>query len=228
MDAIPGGLAGIELFAGLPEIAIAEIEAQCRWREFEAGELVFDKDNDTLDVYFVVRGSVRVLSPADGEREVALANVIEGNYFGELAAIDRKERSARVVAAEDTILAALDGPAFVDLMMKYPVVALRVMERFTRMIRTLDTRVTDLSTLTEVQRVYGELVRLAQLDPKRPGGRYIPDMPNHKEIAAWAGTSRESVAQAIGELAREGVVERRSMKIVIRDWPRLQLMARGN
>lgn len=226
-DVMAGGLGGIELFSGLPPPAIIEIEAVCHWHDFQAGEQVFDKDNDTLDVYFVVKGSVRILSHVSGEREVALANVEEGNYFGELAAIDRKERSARVVATEDSVLASLGGQAFVDIMMKYPVVGLRVMERLTRIIRTLDSRVTDLSTLSEAQRIYVELVRLVRPDPRRPGGWYIPDMPNHKEIAAWAGTAREAVAQAIGELAREGVLERRSMKVVIRDWPRLQLMARG-
>lgn len=226
MDVVEGGLEKIELFSGLPAEALREIEGLAKWSTFEADEQVFDKSTDSLDVYFVVKGSVRILSHVSGEREVSLANVLEGNYFGELAAIDRKERSARVVAAESCILAALDGPAFIDIMMRYPVVGLRVMERFARIIRSLDSRVTDLSTLSEVQRVYVELVRLAQPDPKRLGGWYIPDMPNHKEIASWAGTSREAVAQAIGELARESIIERRSMNMVVHDWAKLQMLAR--
>lgn len=226
MDVVEGGLEKIELFSGLPGEALREIESQAKWSTFEADEQVFDKSTDSLDVYFVVTGSVRILSHVSGEREVSLANVLEGNYFGELAAIDRKERSARVVAAEPSVLAALDGPTFIDIMMRHPIVGLRVMERFARIIRALDSRVTDLSTLSEVQRVYVELVRLAQPDPRRSGGWYIPDMPNHKEIASWAGTSREAVAQAIGELAREGILERRSMNMVVHDWPKLQMMAR--
>lgn len=227
MDAVEGGLENIELFAGLLPEALEEIAAQARWDSFEAGAQVFDKSTDSLDVYFVVAGSVRILGHALGEREVSLADVNEGNYFGELAAIDRKERSARVVAAQDSVLASLDGDAFVAVMMKHPVVALRVMERFTRIIRALDGRVTDLATLTDIQRIYVELCRLAQPDPRRPGGWFIADMPNHKEIASWAGTSRESVAQAIGELARDGILERRSMNMLIHDFPRLQLMARA-
>ena len=226
MDVVAGGLEKIELFSGLPGEAIREIEGMAKWSTYDADQQVFDKDTDSLDVYFVVTGSVRVLSHVRGEREVALANVLEGNYFGELAAIDRKERSARVVSAEPSVLAALNGPAFVDIMMRFPVVGLRVMERFARIIRALDSRVTDLSTLSEVQRVYVELVRLSQPDPRRVGGWYIPDMPNHKEIASWAGTSREAVAQAIGELARAGILERRSMNMVVHDWANLQRMAR--
>jgi len=224
---VEGGLDKIELFSGLPEEALREIEQKAKWHHFAADELVFDKATDTLDVYFVVSGAVRIMSHVTGEREVSLADVAEGNYFGELAAIDRKDRSARVVAARESVLASLTGDDFIAVMMKYPVIALRVMERFTRIIRSLDTRVTDLSTLSEVQRVYVELVRLAQPDPRRPNGWCIPDMPNHKEIASWAGTTRESVAQAIGELAREGILERRSMNMLIHDYPRLQSMARA-
>lgn len=220
------GLGNIDLFAGLPADAIAEIEGKVTWHQFAADEQVFDKESDTLEVYFVVAGSVRILSYVRADREVTLANVVAGNYFGELAAIDGKERSARVVAIEDSILASIDGPEFMRFMQKYPLVAVRVLERFARIIRALDNRVTDLSTLTESQRVMVELVRLARPDPRHMDAFYIPDLPNHKELASWTGASREAVAQTIGELARMGVVERRSMSLIVRDWPRLQTLAR--
>lgn len=226
MDVVDGGLDRFELFAGLPAAAIRQIEAQCSWHRFASGEQVFDKESDTLEVYFVVEGAVRILTQS-GEREVALADVVAGNYFGELAAIDNMRRSARVVATRATVLASLEGESFLDCMRAYPEVALKVLERLTRIIRNLDQRVTKLSTQSETSRVFGELVRIAEPDPSRPDGWHIPDMPNHKEIAAWAGTSRELVAQAIGELARDGIVKRRGMGLMISDWTRLQLMAKA-
>jgi DNA-binding GntR family transcriptional regulator len=51
-------------------------------------------------------------------------------------------------------------------------------------------------------------------------------MPHHREIAAWAGTSKESVASAIGELARDGIVKRQSMGLIISDMPRLQAITK--
>jgi CRP/FNR family cyclic AMP-dependent transcriptional regulator len=225
MEVVEGGLSHFDLFAGLPAEAIREIEQRCTWQSFEAGDQVFDRESDTLEVYFVVEGTVRILTQAQ-DREVALADVIAGNYFGELAAIDGQRRSARVVATRDAVLASLDRPGFLDCLGKHPQVCIRVLERLTRIIRNLDQRVTQLSTQNETQRIFGELVRLAEPDPGRPDGWHIPDLPNHKEIASWAGTSREAVAQAIGELARHGVVKRRSMGLVICDWARLQLMAK--
>jgi CRP/FNR family transcriptional regulator, cyclic AMP receptor protein len=227
MDSFEGGLARVSLFSDVPAEAIRDIERRCHWYRFTAGEQVFDKESDTLEVYFVIEGAVRILTAAVDDREVALADVVAGNYFGELAAIDGMKRSARVLATRDAVLASLDGASFLDLMRTYPNIALRVLERLTRIVRNLDSRVTQLSTQGENQRVYSELVRLAQPDAARPDGWLISDLPNHKEIASWAGTSREQVAQAIGELARDGVVRRKGMGLVISDWSRLQLMAKA-
>lgn len=226
MDVVDGALSRVSLFAALPADSLRDVEGRCTWRRYASGEQVFDKESDTLDVYFVIEGAVRILNNAGDDREVALADVLAGNYFGELAAIDGMRRSARVVATRDSLLASLDGPSFLILMRDHPEIALRVLERLTRIVRNLDTRVSQLSTQSEQQRIWGELLRLAEPDPAKVEGWHIPDLPNHKEIAAWAGSSREQVAQAIGELARDGIVRRKTMGLVICDLSRLQLMAR--
>jgi CRP-like cAMP-binding protein len=223
-----GVLGGIGLFAGLGPEAIDVIARQCRWRRFDAGAQVFDAGNDTLDVYFVISGMVRILTNGPDNREVALADIGEGQYFGELAAIDGMKRSAQVVATMDTVLASMDGPTFLALLRRHPELALRVLDRLTRIIRNLDTRVTELSTQGESQRIYEQLLRLARPDPTTPQSWIIDDLPNHKEIAAWSGTSREAVAQAIGELSRNGVVRRRGMGLMVFDWPRLSRLAAAN
>ena len=217
-------LGPIHLFEGLPKDLVASVAAQCRWDRLAAGEQVFDKDSDTLDVYFVRSGGVRILTTGPDGREVALADVPAGQYFGELAAIDGQRRSARAVASSESEIATLAGPAFLALMRQYPDLALRVLERLTRIVRSLDSRVTELSTESEAQRIYGQLLRLARPDPANPQSWIIDDLPNHKEIAAWTGASREAVGQTIGELARDGIVRRRGMGLVVADRQRLTLM----
>jgi len=219
-----GTLSNIALFAGFPHDALRDIERQCAWTRLAEGEQVFDKESDTLDVYFVVEGRVRILNMVGEDQEVALADIHAGNCFGELAAIDGMKRSARVVAMTDTALASLNGPAFLDMLRTYPSAAIRVLERLTRIVRALDNRVTTLSSQTDRQRIWAELVRLAKPEPLRTNGWHIPDMPNHREIAAWAGTTKEKVAEAIGELARDGIVRRKTMGLIISDMTRLETM----
>lgn len=220
-------LSRIQLFEGLSPDLVAAASGQCRWRRLAAGEPVFDKDGDALDVYFVLEGGVRILTAGPDGREVALADIPAGQYFGELAAIDGLRRSAHAVASSDSAVASLPGPAFVALMRQFPDLAIRVLERLTRIVRSLDSRVTELSTETEAQRIYAQLLRLARPDPASPQSWVIDDLPNHKEIAAWTGATRETVGQIIGELARDGIVRRRGMGLVVADWPRLSLLTKA-
>ena len=218
-------LGTVSLFVDLPPQTLHDIQARCSWRQVAAGDLVFDRENDTLDVYFVLRGSVRILNIADDGREVALADIGQGNYFGELAAIDGMRRSARVIAIQDSVLASLDGASFLEFMRSSPIIALRVLERLTCIIRNLDDRVIRMSVQSESQRIWTQLLKMVEPDPSRNGGWIIRDMPNHREIAVWSGTSREQVAQAIGDLARDGIVRRRTSGLIICDLPRLQFKA---
>ena len=218
-------LSAISLFAGLAPEAIRDIASMAKWHQMAAGETIFDQETDTLEVYCVVAGAVRIMTTV-GEREVTLAEIPGGNVFGEIAAIDGQPRSAKAVASTDSVLASIEGAVFTKMLLKYPSVALKIIQRLARVVRGLDKRVTTLSTLTEEQRVVIELLRISEPDPKIPNGWYIPTMPVHSDLAGWAGTSRDIVAQTIGKLAREGVVKRRGMALVICDWPQMQMLGK--
>lgn len=218
-------LSSVSLFADLAPDEIREVESVAKWHEVPAGETIFDQENDTLEVFCVVSGAVRILTIV-GDRDVTLAEIQAGNVFGEIAAIDNLPRSAKAVATADSVLASIEGPAFIQLILKYPSISIKVIKRLARVVRGLDKRVTTLSTLTEEQRVVIEILRISEPDPKILNGWYIPTMPVHSDIAGWAGTSRDVVAQTIGKLARDGVVKRRGMAMVICDWPQLQLIGK--
>lgn len=214
----------IPLFADLPSAAVGAIGERCRWQHFQADDVVFDRESDSVEVYFVVGGCVRILNSISTDREIALADIPAGGYFGELSAIDGMRRSARVVALQESLLAALDGRYFIEVLRAHPTVAVRLLEKLSRIIRDLDGRVSQIAGQNEQQRIWGQLLRLAE--PGDMAGTWIiRELPNHKEIADWSGTQRDQVAQAIGDLARDGVVRRRSRDLVILDLPRLRLMA---
>jgi CRP/FNR family cyclic AMP-dependent transcriptional regulator len=223
----PRKLSGVALFDGLTPEEITEVEGMVSWHVVPEGEIVFDQESDTLEVYCVVQGGVRILTTMAG-REVVLAEIRSGNFFGEIAAIDGKPRTARVMSIEDSLLASISGQTFIELMMKFPRISIRVMERLARVIRALDTRVTSLSTLSDEQRVVIELLRLAEPDPKVPNSWHIAVMPVHSDIASWAGTEREVVARTIGMLARESIVKRRGIGLIIADWNQMQKLGRSS
>lgn len=226
-------LAHIKLLADVPTEMLAELEAKCLWREYHPNDIIFELDDVGTDMFFIVRGKLRIIifsqaaetdgTPHDGS--VTLAEMVTGDTFGELAAIDGRPRSARAMALDNCLLATLPSEHFLDLMERCPKVAIALVRRFAHLVRSLNKRVHSLSTLTPTQRIYTELVRLAEPNPQGDGSWLIQNLPPHGDIASWAGADKETVAMAIGQLAREAIVERKHRSLHIRNHARLRLLA---
>lgn len=215
----------IEILASLGEQPRRELERRCRWRRYGANEQILDKDSEDRDIYFVVRGAVQIVNYSMSGREVAFARLGPGSYFGELSAIDGHPRSASVVALQDSLLASVPPQTFVELVIRNPDMAMYVLRRLAAIVRACDERIMDLSTLGAVQRVYLELLRLADAHPDSAGRYPISEMPTHKAIASRAGTTRETVARSISQLTSDGVLERTADGLAIRRKERLQQLA---
>ncbi len=217
-------LRGITLLEDQDEATIRRLEEICRWHAYSEGEQIFDRSDTSGDVYFIVKGSVRGVDYGESGQEVAFVDSRAGELIGEFSAIDGEARAATVHALEDSVLAVVPGDVFVSFMCAHRDVANRMLRHLARTIRSLDDRIIDLSSTTAVQRVYGELLELAKPDPMNPRRRIIDSMPHHKEIAAWAGATPETVARAIGQLIDANVVKRRFKTLHILDPKRLQAL----
>jgi len=217
-------LAGIELLREASPEVVRHLEEECRWIKCETNQIIVDRDDETTEVFFIISGKVKVMDLLGKDQEIALAELGSGSTFGELSAIDQSRRSARVSAMETTTLGALPSQKFKALLMECPGISLMLLKRFAGLIRTLNNRITSLSTLSPHQRVYYELLRMSEPNPQGDGSWMIHLLPKHEEIASWSGTSRSDVAMAIGHLAREGIVGRKHKSLVIKDYNRLQML----
>ena len=220
-----GPLKGIELLADLPVDEVSILEQKCNWLCYERNEQILDREHDSRDVFFVVKGRVQVKNYSFSGREIALATITEGGYFGELSAVDQQPRSANVLAAERSIVASLGPNYFIELIKRYPSVALRVLNRLAQIVRNCDERIMDLSTLGAVQRVYVELLRLAKPDSATPSQWAIHPIPTQVNVAARASTTRETVARVFSQLRKSGLLTRKDRTLYVNDYTELQSMA---
>jgi len=215
-------LTGNKMLAPLDRAAIAHLESVCSWKVVHTNEPIVSRDSDSRDVFFVVKGRCRIVNFSPSGREVAYAVAGPGEYFGEMAAIDGLPRSATVVALEDCVLGAITPQAFRELIEEYPKVAFVIMEKLVRIVRTSDDRIMDLATLSAYQRVYSEILKLMKPDPVRQGSWLIYPLPTQAQIAAQASTTRETVARVLSHLAGDGIAERKSKTLYIRQIERLR------
>jgi hypothetical protein len=100
-------------------------------QEFFPAEAVIVTEGDPGDaLYVIVTGTVRVMTTARG-KQLQLAVLNEGAFFGEGSLITGRPRTATVIANEESELFKLDKAGFDDVVSRYPRVR-EVMERFHR------------------------------------------------------------------------------------------------
>ncbi len=224
-DTPVAGLDRIELLRPLSADQRAAVARQCRWRRFAPDEQLIDHWAETRDVGFVVEGRVRVLSHSAGGREISFSDIDAGEQVGEMSALDGRPRSASVVALEEgALIAFLPAKPFQTLVTAHPELAMAMMLRLCDKLRGATDRIMELSTLGANNRVHAELLRLARRASLQGSSAVITPIPVHSDIAARVSTTRETVARVLSDLTRDGMLERRSDALVVRDLPRLELL----
>ncbi|SRR5579871_2384643 len=214
-------LARVPLFRSLTREAVRRLDTQCIWRRAKARESVLDYKDGGADLYFVTQGHVRVLIRANSGKEVILRDIRDGEYFGELAAIDGLPRSAAIVAVTDAVIATMPPAVFRSLVHQHPDVCDQLLVLLASQIRMLANRVNEYGTLDVRARIYAELLRLSR--PARDGEAkaVISPPPTHVELAARVSTRREAVTRELKGLERAGLLERRRGALVLVDTARL-------
>lgn len=217
-------LAGIAIFAGLPEETLEWIKRRCSLRCYEPGVSVVGYLDTSDDVFFVVEGEVRVTIYSLFGKVVSFRELGPGEVFGEYPAIDGGPRSASVEAHTRSLVASMPAAAFRELLQTEPRVAQALLPSLVMKIRALTTRVYEFSTLAVNNRIQAELLRLAGLAGREGNIAQINPVPTHGEIASRVSTHREAVTRELNRLSRIGLLERQSGALVVKDVERLAEM----
>jgi len=106
-------------------------------------------------------------------------------------------------------------------------VAFRLLQKLAAIIRTTGIRIMELATLQAAQRVYSELLRMAQPDVAVPGLWVVRPLPPMHEIAGLTGTTRETVNRAISQLYGPGLLKRKGRNLFLMDRDRLTEIVQG-
>jgi CRP-like cAMP-binding protein len=214
----------IDVLRELSRDELLSIERRCRWRRCDRGQLVIDHQGSDRDVYFLVDGTVRATVYSQSGRQITFADIEAGGCFGDLSAIDGRPRSASVVALTEVNLASMTPQLFWEVIVEQPAFATAMLRHLADIVRRLDDRVVEFSTLGVQNRIHAELLRLAHAESDDKGPAVISPVPRHAEIASRVSTNREAVARELNQLARRGVLAKLPGRLVIPDVQRLARM----
>ncbi len=142
------------------------VARQCRKNE----TIVLEKQVGNA-MFIIKRGKVKVIITDKQGREVLLDFFGEGDFFGELALLDNKPRSANVIAiTDDTELLVLRRDDLYDLVQRNPGIIIKFLVELTTRLRKADERIENLALLDAAGRILRSLMELGAKTCGR-GGR---------------------------------------------------------
>jgi len=218
------GLRTITLLAGVREDVLRNFSHRCAWRRFRTDQCIVSRDGKDSDVYFVVSGAVRVTAFSAGGRQLTYRDLAQGEWFGDLTAIDRQVRSADVMALSETFVASVHRDDFLQLLAQDRTAAEAQMKHLVQWVRALTDRLFDVSTLGVQHRVHAELLRLAREAGVTANVARIAAPPTHAELASRLSTYREQVSRELSQLAKIGVLQRTEGALLVCNVARLERM----
>jgi CRP-like cAMP-binding protein len=117
-------LRGIDLFDGLSDEQLEQVAGWSHEVEVEIGQYLIRRDGVGHEFFVILEGKAEAM---DGETH--LADMVVGEFFGELALVDRSPRSASVRATTPMRLAVMSRRQFLSMVQTIPPVEQRVRDK---------------------------------------------------------------------------------------------------
>jgi CRP/FNR family transcriptional regulator, cyclic AMP receptor protein len=131
-------LRSVPLFRNLDDSAAFELCNLLTVREAASGTPLFYRGDPGNAMYLIETGRVRIsVKDADGH-DATLAELHDGEFFGEMAILDEQPRSADATVLTNTRLAVLSREDFRAFLHKNPDIALGILTAMIRRLRRTD------------------------------------------------------------------------------------------
>ena len=188
----------------------------CHQKEYPAKSIIIKEGDPSTDLYYIVEGSVSVIVEDVKGREIVLAYLNPGDFFGEIGLFDdQHKRSAFVRAKTKCEIAKVSYEHLKSLQSIFPVILFNIASQLAIRLRKTSRKVSDLA-FTDVQgRVARTLLELC----KEPDAMTHPDGMQIKitrqELGRIVGCSREMVGRVLKSLEENHLITASGKTIVV-------------
>jgi len=200
----------VPLFSELNEDELESIAALASSIEIPKKNIVVQEFEPGDSMYVILEGEVKVSTYSVDGREVVLALLGKGSFFGEMSLLDEEPRSANVSTMVDSKFANIRRRELVPLLLEQPAISLKLLTEIASRLRKTSRVLERISSMDVPHRLYAYLVdhcqRFSQQDHD---GWYTTVLPTHQLLADQLSTSRETISRAISQLKKDGVLIQR-------------------
>lgn len=182
---------------------------------FSGGATVFRQGDAGSSMYVIRAGKVRLLKESQGRKRV-VTTLGPGDFFGEMAVVTGRPRSATAEVLEEAELLRVPADKVQSMIAGTGEIALRMIRQLAERVEQANRFIDVLMEDDVTARVILELVETLA----NAGGSAAPDITD-RDLALRLGVERNDVRIALRRLTRVGVVEVSSGFVLVKDRARL-------
>lgn len=198
---------------------IEKVLVHCHRRRFANKSTIIYAGDRCESLFFIVQGSVTILIEDDEGKEMIIAYLNQGDFFGELGVFNPNNvelsRSAWVRARTECEVAEISYTKFKEIAAQEPEILYTLGQQMAERLRNTTRKVGDLAFLDVTGRVARTLLDLC----KQPDAMTHPDGMQIKitrqEIGRIVGCSREMVGRVLKNLEEQELVHVRGKTMVV-------------
>ena len=135
----------VELFKMLNEEQILKLAESSSKHLYSKGEILVNQGDSGDSLLIISDGSVEVYVSDNSGRKTHLADLHEGDYFGEMSLLTGEPRSASVSAASETEVIVVRKDGLADLLETEPSILEPLSEMLEKRLEDLSGRIIDIS-----------------------------------------------------------------------------------
>jgi CRP-like cAMP-binding protein len=207
-------LRAIPLFAQASDEDLDSLATHLIERRYSKNTTIVEEGLPGDYMYVIREGRVKVSKASEDGREKIMNFFEGGDFFGEMALLDRQPRSASVKTLGPVRLLALSRRDFLDMLRRSSDLALCVIQELSRRLRDTGEQASSMSFQKVQERTRGLFERIARQEGERSDVRLTPAL-THQQIADMIGTSRETVTRAVKQLKHDGWLSQQGKRYVI-------------
>lgn len=189
--------------------------SHCHRRRYPAKSTIIYAGDQGDTLYYIIKGSVTVLIEDDEGKEMIIAYLNPGDFFGEMGLFGQPDRSAWIRTKTECELGEISYAKFTEVTRTHPEFLFSIGKQIAKRLRDTTRKVSDLAFLDVTGRVARTLLDLS----KQPDAMTHPDGMQIKitrqEIGRIVGCSREMVGRVLKDLEDEGLVSVKGKTMVV-------------
>tara|TARA_Y100001980_G_C14532970_1_gene309165 strand:- start:826 stop:1503 length:678 start_codon:yes stop_codon:yes gene_type:complete len=209
----------VPVFKGLSDDEFDSLTPYFSIKNYPKNSMIVLEEEYGDTVYFVKEGTIKISRLNDEGKEVILALLGNGEFFGELSALDGEARSANAHAQENCIVYSINSNDFIHVLKTNFKITHSLLAELAKRIRKSDKQIEALSLSDAEHRIGVCILNFAEeRGVIRKGQVTIENLPYQQDIANMAGTSRETVSRVFKLLEDRHLIFKQGHTLMIPDY----------